>query len=44
MAKVSPSGKEILISLHDDIFKNVDRENNRIEVVAPEGLLEPYLS
>ena len=39
-----PSGKEILIPIHDDILKNVDRENNRIEVVAPEGLLELYLS
>jgi len=41
---VHPSGKEILIPIHDDILKNVDRENNRIEVVAPEGLLELYLS
>jgi 16S rRNA processing protein RimM len=41
---IHPSGKEILIPIHDDILKKVDRENNRIEVVAPEGLLELYLS
>jgi 16S rRNA processing protein RimM len=37
-------GKEILIPIHDNILKHVDRENHRIEVAAPEGLLELYLS
>jgi 16S rRNA processing protein RimM len=38
------SGKEILIPLHDDILKKVDRAEKRIEVMLPEGLLEVYLS
>jgi len=41
---IHPSGKEVLIPIHDDILKNVDRENQRIEVAVPEGLLELYLS
>jgi len=41
---IHPLGKEILIPIHDDILKRVDRENQRIEVVVPEGLLELYLS
>ena len=41
---VHPSGKEILIPIHDDILKNVDRDHQRIEVVMPDGLLELYLS
>jgi 16S rRNA processing protein RimM len=39
-----PSGKEILIPIHDDILKKVDRERQCMEVVMPEGLLELYLS
>ena len=39
-----PSGKEILIPIHDDILKKVDRDNQQIEVIMPEGLLELYLS
>jgi len=41
---IHPSGKEILIPIHDDILKHVDRDDHRIEIVAPEGLVELYLS
>jgi 16S rRNA processing protein RimM len=41
---IHPSGKEILIPIHDDILKKVDRDNQHIEIIAPEGLLELYLS
>jgi 16S rRNA processing protein RimM len=41
---IHPSGKEVLIPIHDDILKKIDRDNQRIEVVVPEGLVELYLS
>ena len=41
---IHPTGKEVLIPIHDDILKKVDRDNQRIEIVVPEGLLELYLS
>ncbi len=41
---IHPSGKEVLVPIHDDILKKVDRVNNCIEIIAPEGLLELYFS
>jgi len=41
---IHPTGKEVLIPIHDDILTKVDRDNHRIKVAAPEGLLEIYLS
>ncbi len=35
--------KEILIPMIDDFIKKVDRENKKIVVESPEGLIEMYL-
>ena len=35
--------KEILVPISDDIIKKVDRKNRRIEIEAPEGLIDIYL-
>ena len=37
---VERDGKELLIPFRDPIVKRLDRENKRIEVVLPPGLLE----
>ena len=38
-----PNGNEILIPMADDFILNVDKQNRRIEVACPEGLIELYL-
>tara|TARA_R110001592_G_scaffold111529_3_gene308992 strand:+ start:2803 stop:3342 length:540 start_codon:yes stop_codon:yes gene_type:complete len=38
-----PSQKEILIPITDQVIKNVNKEEQLIEVIAPEGLIELYL-
>lgn len=35
--------KEILIPIHDDIIKDVDREGKKIYINAPSGLIDMYL-
>lgn len=35
--------KEILIPIHDDIIKDVDREGKKILIKAPVGLIDMYL-
>ena len=35
--------KEILIPIHDDIIKEVDRAGKKIYVKTPEGLIDMYL-
>ena len=35
--------KEVLIPISDDIILNVDREQNTITIIAPDGLLDVYL-
>jgi len=35
--------KEILVPISDDIIQKVDRENRKIEIEAPEGLIDIYL-
>ncbi len=37
------AGKEVLIPVADDIITSVDRENRRLIISAPEGLIEMYL-
>ena len=37
------SKKEILVPITDDVIKNVNREEKRIDVLAPEGLIDLYL-
>lgn len=41
--QIDHEGTEILIPAIDEIFKNVDRENKQIHIVAPEGLIDVYL-
>lgn len=36
--------KEILIPVNDDVILDVDRINKNIQVVAPDGLIDMYLS
>ena len=41
--QILKDGKEILIPIHDDIIKEVDREEKKICIKAPAGLIEMYL-
>ena len=36
-------GKEILIPIHDDIIKDVNRDEKKIYISAPSGLIDMYL-
>ena len=36
-------GKEILIPVVDEIIRNLDRKNKRLDIRAPEGLIDIYL-
>lgn len=36
-------GKEILIPIHDDIIKDVNRDEKKIYINAPSGLIDMYL-
>ena len=36
--------KEILIPVHDDILKHIDREEEKIFVSLPDGLIDLYMS
>ena len=36
-------GKEILIPIHDDIIKDVNRDEKKICISAPSGLIDMYL-
>nr|WP_314678145.1 ribosome maturation factor RimM [uncultured Capnocytophaga sp.] len=42
--EIEHEGQQILIPLHDDFLKEVNRKDKRIIVEAPEGLIELYLS
>ncbi|NQZ45223.1 MAG: 16S rRNA processing protein RimM [Flavobacteriaceae bacterium] len=42
--EVKKGDKELLIPVNDDIIENVDRENKRVHVKTPEGLVDLYLS
>ena len=37
-------GKEVLLPIVDNFIKNIDHEQNKIEVVLPDGLLDIYLN
>jgi len=41
--EIDKEGKQILIPIHDEIIKNVDRKNKVITIEAPDGLIELYL-
>ena len=40
---VEYGGHEVLVPLQDDIVQKVDKKNQRIDTVLPEGLLEIYV-
>lgn len=42
--QVMKDGKEILIPIHDDIIKKVDKKAKVLTVKAPEGLIDMYLN
>ena len=37
------NGKEVLIPIHDDIIQDVNREDKKIYIKAPNGLIDMYL-
>jgi len=41
--QIMNNGKEILIPLVDEFIKKVDRNNKKLEIEAPEGLIEIYI-
>ena len=41
--EIDHDGKQILIPIHDEIVKNIDRVNKVITIEAPEGLIDLYL-
>ena len=42
--QVMKEGKEILIPIHDDIIKKVDKKSKTLNINAPEGLIDMYLN
>ena len=42
--EIEHEGQQILIPLHDDFLKEVNRKDKRVIVEAPEGLIELYLN
>lgn len=42
--QIDHDGVEVLIPAIDEIFKKVDREEKKIYIEAPEGLIDVYLS
>lgn len=43
LIQIMKDGREILIPIHDDIIKDVDREGGKIFIKAPIGLIDMYL-
>ncbi|NAS32267.1 16S rRNA processing protein RimM [Flavobacteriaceae bacterium R38] len=41
--EVEKDGKEILIPMNDEFIKKIDRENKKVIVTTPEGLIDLYL-
>jgi len=42
--QVMKDGKEILIPIHDDIVKKVNKKSKTLNIKAPEGLIDMYLN
>lgn len=42
--EIEKDGKEIFIPLTDDFIEKIDRENKKIQVKTPEGLIDLYLN
>ncbi len=43
LATMEFQGKEVLIPVHQDIVKNLDREQKKVSTRLPDGLLDVYL-
>ena len=43
LIQIIKDGKEVLIPIHDDIIKEVNREEKKIYIKAPNGLIDMYL-
>ena len=43
LIQVLINGKEVLIPIHDDIIQDVNREEKKIYIKAPNGLIDMYL-
>lgn len=43
LIQIIKDGKEILIPIHDDIIKDVNREEKKIFIKAPVGLIDMYI-
>jgi 16S rRNA processing protein RimM len=43
LAKLTIQNKEVLIPLHSETLKKVDKKHKRVYVELPEGLLDIYL-
>lgn len=43
LCRIEIEGKEVLIPLHEDTIKKIDRKNRQVIVELPPGLLEIYL-
>ena len=41
--QIEQAGKEILIPANEDFIKKIDRKNKKIEISAPDGLINLYL-
>lgn len=41
--QIDHNGTEILIPAIDEVFDRIDRENHKIFIIAPEGLIDVYL-
>ncbi len=44
LLKIDYQGKEILIPIADDIIQKIDRKKRKVQIQAPEGLIEMYIS
>jgi 16S rRNA processing protein RimM len=44
LCRIDMQGREVLIPLHEDTIKKIDRKNRKVIVELPPGLLEIYLS
>jgi 16S rRNA processing protein RimM len=42
LAQLKINNKEVLIPLHDDSIKKVDKKNKKVFVLIPEGLIEVF--
>ncbi len=42
--QIDNKGKEILIPANDEFIKKIDRKNKKIEISAPDGLINLYLT